>query len=200
VAGLEFILPVVLAGGKSRRFGRDKLAEPWPDAASGSVLVDVPIRALREVFGPRVCLVGPCDPSLRTRADGHIDDLFSGAGPLGGIVSALSSAQARGMAAVFVLAGDLPHIGPAVIREVLKAADAAPDAPAVLASSGGLQPCIGLYRAGILENLRAAIRPEQRSASLASMLPGLGVAAREIDASAAANANTPADLGPPRAE
>ena len=39
-AFLESVLPVVLVGGKSRRFGRDKLVEPW----GGHPIVHKPIQ------------------------------------------------------------------------------------------------------------------------------------------------------------
>ena len=42
----ERITPIVLVGGKSRRFCRDKLIEPIGD----SVLVALPINVLRSVF------------------------------------------------------------------------------------------------------------------------------------------------------
>ena len=55
---MEEIQPIVLVGGSSRRFGRDKLREPvaGPDGSVGW-LVDRPIAALRGVFG-RVVMGG----------------------------------------------------------------------------------------------------------------------------------------------
>ena len=60
---LDLIQPVVLVGGKSRRFGRDKLREPIGESRA-EWLVDRPIRALREVFGARVAVVGECDADV----------------------------------------------------------------------------------------------------------------------------------------
>ena len=91
---LASVQPIVLVGGKSRRFGRDKLREPW--GSDGRVLVQYPIEALRGVFGRRVKLVGACDPTVEQLADGVIADLHPGVGPMGGIVSAL--AQWHGLA------------------------------------------------------------------------------------------------------
>ena len=135
----ERIQPVVLGGGRSRRFGRDKLREP---IGPGRVLVDQPIAALREVFGPRVALVGLCDVGGAARADAVIPDRYPDAGPIGGILSAL---EATGTAVV-VLAGDLPRIDAATVRAIVTAALAHPAAAAVLAQTDHLQPCIGLYR------------------------------------------------------
>ncbi len=58
---LATIQPVVLVGGRSTRFGRDKLREPV--GCAREPLVQRPIRALRAVFGPRVMLVGECHPA-----------------------------------------------------------------------------------------------------------------------------------------
>ncbi len=84
------IQPIVLVGGSSRRFGRDKLREPL----GGGWLVDRPIAALREVFGGHVRLVGACHPEVARRGDGVIPDSHPGTGPVGGIVSALEACTA----------------------------------------------------------------------------------------------------------
>ena len=57
---IEKIQPVVLVGGQSSRFGRDKLIE----SVHGELLVSRPINALRAVFGNRVAIVGECDQQV----------------------------------------------------------------------------------------------------------------------------------------
>src|SRR5262245_59553696 len=86
---LDVFQPIVLVGGKSTRFGRDKLREVVGDGW----LVDRPIAALREVFGARVAVVGECDDEVAQRGDRVITDRFPGVGPIGGIVSALEVGQ-----------------------------------------------------------------------------------------------------------
>jgi molybdopterin-guanine dinucleotide biosynthesis protein A len=191
---LDSILPIVLVGGKSRRFGRDKLLEPRPNS---SLLVDIPIAALRDVFGSRVALCGRCNPEVSARADYLIDDLYPGAGPLGGIVSALTQAQAKHMDWVFVLAGDLPGITQDAVLAIVAAQIAAPGAAIIAAQTDRLQPCIALYHQRTLERLLPAASVEaQRTPSLARVVASFGpdLATCPIDPRWAANVNTPDQL------
>jgi molybdenum cofactor guanylyltransferase len=184
----ERIQPIVLVGGRSRRFGRDKLREHLPD---GAYLVDRPIRALRAVFGPHVALVGECHADISSRGDLVIDDGYPGVGPIGGILSALEA----GDAGVLVLSGDLPAITAQAVQEILRGAEQFPDAWAVLATSSGagstlrLEPCIGLYRQRCTPLLRQALAGGHRS--LHDLVPREHLATVEIAAAATANINTP---------
>jgi molybdenum cofactor guanylyltransferase len=185
------IQPIVLVGGRSSRFGRDKLREPVP-GRSDQQLVDRPIAALREVFGPRVALVGECHVDVRSRADFVLDDPYPGVGPAGGILAALEHTGG----AVFVLPGDSPGITPATVRAILAAAEENPEAWAVVAataraeSEAGLhiEPCIGVYRPGAAATMRAALGAGCRS--LYAMIPPDQRGTVEIPSIAAANINT----------
>lgn len=146
---LDAIQPIVLVGGASRRFGRDKLREPVGEG----LLVDRPIGALRDVFGPRVATVGQCHPEVAALADLDIPDLYFACGPAGGILSALDLTRGD----VFVLAGDLPRITPATIRAILAGAAGSPACWAALARTDRIEPCIGLYRRAAIPPLCAAV-------------------------------------------
>ncbi len=175
--------PIVLVGGKSTRFGCDKLRAALADGW----LVDRPIAALRAVFGPRVALVGEADPEVLARGDATIVDRHPGIGPLGGIISALEAAGD-----VFVLPGDAPAIDAAAIRAILARAGESPEAWAVLADSGRLEPCVGLYRRAALPALHAhRARPE---APLGAAIPAQQLARVAVDVRRLANVNTPDDL------
>jgi molybdopterin-guanine dinucleotide biosynthesis protein A len=136
---LDSIQPIVLVGGKSRRFGRDKLVEPWGDKR----LVQHPIDVLRQVFGSRVRIVGECDPRIPPLADGVIPDKHPGAGPIGGLCSALDFWGGP----VFVLAGDMPQVSPAEILRIIVAAEQSDWAAAVVAFTDRLHSCFGIYQA-----------------------------------------------------
>ncbi len=187
----ESVQPIVLVGGRSRRFGRDKLREPVGDergGGSGEWLVDRPIRALREVFGARVALVGECDPAVAARGDGVIADVWPGAGPAGGVLSALDATQGD----VFVLAGDLLGVTAASVRAVMAEAERSGEAWAVLARSDHPEPCIGLYRRILVEALRMRLR--EGRGSLHDLVPAERVRLVGIDPAEAVNINTPGGL------
>jgi molybdenum cofactor guanylyltransferase len=178
--------PVILAGGKSRRFGRDKLREPY----GAGWLIDRPIAALRAVFGPCVAIVGDCDPAVAARADRHIPDRYPGQGPIGGILTVLELTNGD----IFVLPGDGPAIAPSTIHAILVRADQSSDALAVLAQTSRIEPCIGLYRRGCAEALRAALAGTR---ALHSAIPAAHLVLVPIPPDQAVNINTPGDLVPP---
>lgn len=187
------ILPVVLVGGKSTRFGRDKLREPL--GACGTPLVQRPTDALRGAFGPvpGVHVVGACHESVVRLADGQISDEHPGKGPIGGIISALRWWVDKGGSGLFVLAGDMPGFTAADVQVIMDAATAAPDAWAVLAVTDRLHPCVGLYRPAALAPLIDAM--EQNQGRLSGAVPDERTVRVACPARAVANVNTPGDLG-----
>lgn len=205
------IQPIVLVGGRSRRFGRDKLREPVggktgterpgpvgrvAGAHDVILLVDRPIAALRAVFGPRVAVVGECHELVERRADARIRDRYPGVGPIGGILSAIEETGCD----VFVLAGDLVRIEPSVVESVLRTADEHPRAWAVLArasaepphkAGGRAEPCIGLYRQPVAEALRRKLESRDGRRSLHDALPCDRVVFVDVDPELTVNVNTP---------
>lgn len=176
------IQPVVLVGGRSTRFGRDKLLEP----VLGKPLVLHAIDGLRAVFGPCVLVVGACDPRVRALADGEIADLHAGAGPIGGVVSALAHTRT----AVCVLAGDMPAFSADDVRALL-AARARSGALAVWAWNERPHPCAGVYEPEAIEHLRSALAAGRFA--LRSALPEDRVTRVHLDPSHTLNVNTPDD-------
>ena len=180
------VTPVVLVGGKSVRFGRDKLREPWGDG----MLVERPIGVLREVFGTRVMLVGACDARVRALGDGEIADGYPGVGPMGGVVSVLEACGG----AVFVLAGDMPEFSVERARELVRvAAGMRGDVEAVLCETDRLQVCAGIYEQRALARLRGAV--DAGRYSLVRAMEGSGVARVRCEEREVRNVNTPGDVG-----
>jgi molybdopterin-guanine dinucleotide biosynthesis protein A len=186
---LAGVQPIVLVGGKSTRFGRDKLREPCgSDAQAVRWLVDAPIAALRVVFGPRVKLVGQCHPEVAARGDGVITDLYPGTGPMGGILSALEAWNGP----LFVLPGDLPGITPIGVSLIAERAAAAPGAIAVTACGERLEPCIGVYRAAARD--RMARRIDDRRTRLHDLLAEQERVSVPMPAAELVNVNRPGDM------
>lgn len=175
--------PVVLVGGRSTRFGRDKLREPWPRGQAQTWLVDRPIAALREAFGARVWVVGDCDAAVAARGDRHVGDRFPGIGPLGGIVTAMDAAGGD----VVVLSGDLPEVTAEVVRTLVLTASAHAGACVIATSDGRMEPLVAVYRAGLVGAMREAIaRGEYAVRGVLERVSWVGV---EVDARWVRNVN-----------
>jgi molybdopterin-guanine dinucleotide biosynthesis protein A len=102
---------VVLAGGASRRMGRDKAAL----LLDGKPLLARVVRRLRVAL-PEVIVVGPPERADLVPGTRIIPDTWPGRGPLGGIATAL---QVVSTPFAFVAACDMPFLEPALIRYLL---------------------------------------------------------------------------------
>jgi molybdopterin-guanine dinucleotide biosynthesis protein A len=188
----DSLAPAVLAGGRSRRFGRDKLREE----IAGRRMIEHPIAALRAVFGPRVAIVGDCDPAVQSAGDAWIPDEHPGIGPIGGIATALRRLDRP----VLVIAGDLPAIDASTIRRLGTALLAAPGVRVAIAVTGEgdlvrRHPCAAVYAPSALATIEERIRRERFSllAMIDSLEPGQ-VTTVPCDAARLANINEPSDL------
>ena len=127
---------IVLAGGASRRFGRDKLAEP----VRGRSLLDRAIAAVAAVADD-VLVVGAAGPeALATPADTtvrRIPDALPGEGPLAALPGALREAR-HGVA--IVVAGDMPDLVPSVLDLLLTNVEHGGSRAAVLETTGSPAP------------------------------------------------------------
>jgi molybdopterin-guanine dinucleotide biosynthesis protein A len=123
MTGEERVAAIVLAGGRSSRFGRDKLAEP----VRGRPLVRHAIDAVRAVADEVLVVVAPgTDPAV-TEGVRIVHDERAFEGPLAGVAAGLSATDAE---IVVILAGDMPTVVPGVLRRLVAcltttAADAA---------------------------------------------------------------------------
>ena len=161
-------LGAVLAGGQSRRFGRDKA---FADLG-GSALVKRAERAL----GPAVARVVVIANDVTAHGAVGRDvraDIIPGIGPLGGLHAAVAWASEQGLEGAAVLATDMPFV-PASLFAALADRLGTFDA-AVPESRGprGFEPLCGLYRTSCLGEIEAAIRRGDRS--VVSFFPDIAV-------------------------
>jgi molybdopterin-guanine dinucleotide biosynthesis protein A len=165
---------VVLAGGRSARFGRDKLREPY----RGAPLVHHAILALSAVCG-EVLVVAP--PGERPDLPGGVPlllqhDVAEGEGPLAAVSNALANVRTP---LALVVGGDMPELAGPVLLEMLRVAEEADvDAialregerfrplPVVLRLGRARPVAAGLVRSGerrlrtLLDALRVAVVDE----------------------------------------
>jgi len=147
---------IVLAGGKSRRMGRDKAVIDF----DGMTLLRRAVVAFEDAGVSPILVVGRTELPEDLRRVRAIDDRQPGSGPLGGIVSGLLSIleadadagqageTAPGLApGALVLACDLPFIDAPAVATLLERAHASPHAPGVLGHDGERpQPLFALIR------------------------------------------------------
>jgi molybdopterin-guanine dinucleotide biosynthesis protein A len=126
---------IVLAGGRSARFGRDKLAEP----IDGRPLLHHAIAAVLAVASEVVVVVAP--DADRPVPDGVrvVRDPVAFEGPLAGLATGLA-ALTEDAGAVVVVAGDMPTIAPDILRLLLEVLDGPPAIAATVLDDGGPMP------------------------------------------------------------
>jgi molybdopterin-guanine dinucleotide biosynthesis protein A len=158
----EPVTGIVLAGGRSRRMGRDKA---WVDLA-GRPLIHWALDALREVTLRQV-VVARDDPAQMERLAGLgvplVVDRFESRGPLGGIHAGLGAISTD---LAVVVACDMPLARPELLAFLAAAVgeweaavpyvgETAPPDPSSWATArqAGLQPLVAAYRRSCIEPL-----------------------------------------------
>jgi len=171
---------IVLAGGRSERFGRDKLAEP----IAGGTLLDAAVAAVAAVTSEVVVVVAPDgersrgERSLGERSLGDASrirlthDPVAFGGPLVGLLAGL---EAAGEPLALVVGGDMPGLRPAVLALMVATLAETPEADAVALQDGGrIRPLPLAVRVGRATG--AALAARARGArSLHALLDGLRV-------------------------
>lgn len=180
---------VVLAGGLSRRMGRDKATVRF----GGHSLIEIALRSLREAG---------CDDVVVLHRDPLFDvdarvrrDLGGGQGPLDGLVTALTCAETS---VVVTLPVDLPRVSGDVLRAAVGRLRDRDDVDAALLWDGGdsWQHLAGAWRVErCREVLSHSFASGERSARRAVSL--LAVDWRVVPVATLHNVNTPSDAESP---
>ena len=185
---------VVLAGGRSSRFGRDKLAEPF----DGRPLLDRAIEVVQRLATDVIVVAAPSAEQVVPDGVRMVHDPVGYEGPLAGLATGLDAAREE---VVVVVGGDMPTLVTAVLDSMASALDDPSIAAVVLAHEGRPRPLpMVVRRVAALGAARASLEGGDRGLrALVEALPtrvvpehvwrGLdpdGATLRDID--------TPADL------
>jgi molybdopterin-guanine dinucleotide biosynthesis protein A len=190
VVGERRLSGVVLAGGASRRMGRDK------------ALIDFEGEPLAVRVARR--LAEACDDVVVASGDGRrlawlglpqVADVVPGAGPLAGIVAGLESAR---LPLVAVVAVDMPYVHAGVLLALAGAWAGEPAMVPLIA--GRLEPLHAVYSAAAAGELRSRLEAGQRSVHEAlralgvRVVPGADLAGEDPGCRFALSLNRPEDL------
>jgi molybdopterin-guanine dinucleotide biosynthesis protein A len=173
----------VLAGGASKRMGRDKALLPY----GGTTLVEHVAKTVREAAGS-VALIGHPDRL------GHLGlpvfpDELPDCGPASGIYTALRVTETDWN---LVVACDMPAVTADILRELFRRAETTErNCVAAIGPYGQPEPLCAVYHRRCLPALTRAIRDKQLR--MRDFVKEIGAVWVPVDKSALANVNTPAE-------
>jgi molybdenum cofactor guanylyltransferase len=179
----------VLCGGASRRMGADKALVRVDDVPMAERVAT----ALESAGCAPLVLIGGDPAALASLDRPLIADRWPGAGPLGGVITALVAHHAD----VVVAACDLPWLDAATVGAVLHAAaTSAPDVDVVVAHTGRIEPALAWWSASCLPELERCFADGRRA--LHEAITAMRWREVAVEPSALRNVNAPADLPPLR--
>ncbi len=150
---MEAITGVILAGGKSRRMGKDKALIP----VGGIPVIKRIIYVFNEIFKD-IFIVSDRGNRYRDLGYREVADLIPHKGPLGGIYTALYYATTD---LIFVTSCDMPFISGKVIRFIIEKGIKDKYDMVIPEVDGRLHPLHGLYRktcmTHILEKIKTGV-------------------------------------------
>lgn len=182
MSGADFSV-AILIGGDSSRMGTPK-ATFEIDGVSMAARV---ASAAKESGASEVLFVGGQKTLAKGLEGKWVKDLYPGEGPLGGIITALKSAENDW---VVVLSCDMPFITGSVVASLVGALS---DAQATVGRTDSLNwLCAAWSKSECLSTLQSVWKREERAVRRAAVL--LDVAEVPVPAVAVRNINSPADL------
>jgi molybdopterin-guanine dinucleotide biosynthesis protein A len=178
---------VVLAGGASRRMGRDKATLPY----LGTTLVEHVVGVVSERCKPVFVIAAPGQPVPDVKAEVLRDDV-RGVGPLVATGRGLRAAAEAGVPWVFVCAVDMPFLDTALIDVLVDSAEGL-SADVVLPWDGRDHFLAGLYRASLVDRISDLVAAGERSmTALANSVETQRIVV--ADGRALTNVNSASDL------
>lgn len=138
------MLAVILAGGKSRRMGKNKAELPFCGGTLLSHAVQNFSQAGFAVYVSQYTLDGtPC-----------IEDIYPGTGPMAGLHAAFLSTN---VPILLLCAVDLPFASPELAKKLLGFMQDSDDACVIRRSSGRVEPLFALYRRSCLPHAQSLL-------------------------------------------
>jgi molybdopterin-guanine dinucleotide biosynthesis protein A len=191
------VAAIVLAGGRSSRFGRDKLAEPVGDAS----LLDTTIGSIGELATEVIVVTEPDSTRPIPAGARRATDARPFEGPLAGLAAGLDALDPA-IDRALVVGGDMPTLVPAVLRRLLN--ELAAHEASVLADDDGPRPLPMAIRTEPARRATARLR-ERDERRLRALFDALDVAIvppddwrqYDPDAGTLRDVDTPDDLPGP---
>ncbi|MGB9694458.1 MAG: molybdenum cofactor guanylyltransferase [Caldisericaceae bacterium] len=154
------VKPVILVGGKSRRFGRDKFYLEF----NGRLVIERTYSLLKRVFNEEPLFVGreALPPPFIS-----IPDVTIGLGPIGGLYTALDCVDAD---FVFLTACDMPLINEDVLRYMFNNLNSNCQVYLPRFRNGMIEPLFAFYSVGLKYKVKRSI--EARDFRMRSLLEG----------------------------
>ncbi|MEP7209381.1 MAG: molybdenum cofactor guanylyltransferase [Alphaproteobacteria bacterium] len=182
------IAGLVLAGGRSSRFGKPK-AHAMLDGVS---LMTHVARSLRNHIGALAVAGDACGPELNATA--LVDPPDIARGPLAGVLAGLDWATHGGFDWIATAPCDAPLIPGDMVPRLFDAATSSGARVVLAATSDGWHPLCALWRTDLAGELRAALA-SGRHPSVHGFAESVGVSIVQFeDAEAFLNINTPEDF------
>ncbi|MDZ4701280.1 MAG: molybdenum cofactor guanylyltransferase [Rhodothermales bacterium] len=176
---------LVLAGGRSTRFGSDKALA----LVDGRPMIQRVYHAVAALADPVFVSVGESHTTYDLPAR-HIVDRYPGRGPLAGIHAGLLASPAEWL---LVAPCDMPFLDTNSLKKLLKARTADYDAVIAVNAEGLATPVLGLYHRRCLARIEARLALGELA--LQGLLDQLEIVKVRIDAEALRNVNAPEAIG-----
>lgn len=148
------IAGAVLAGGESRRFGRNKALEPL----QGTRLIDRAVVQLTTLCDPVMVVANDLSPYVDIDAF-LVRDVVPRFGPLGGIYTALYFSPRPW---VFVRATDMPFLEPSLAQALISLTQDSRLDVIVLKKDQAFEPLMALYHVQCLPHIRRSMEADRR--------------------------------------
>lgn len=177
---------LILAGGKSKRMGKDKAGL----LLQGETFLDILIKKGKEIGFPKIILSGH---TVSCEGIAVIEDIYRERGPLGGMHAGFLAAQTP---YCFVICVDVPQIAPSLMLDLIRAHRLSQThhkglGATVFRHKGQTEPLIGVYNTSLASLIEPLIC--MNGAPVLKFLDAVGYQAYEsvADETGFLNINTP---------